>query len=102
MDEENRSWTSEYYDIVGFYYWEPQILNRQSKRDEKKSFDDVIARIKRLEVPLNHILNIFFVLAPNSLLQKFFGNLFDENLKNDVFDIAGRVQKETQPASFIC
>lgn len=102
MENKNEGWTSEYYDIVSFYYWEPQLLNRQNKRDPKKSHTDVIARIKRLEVPLNHILNIFFALTPNSLQQRFFGTLVDTNLIRDVFEIAGRVKRETQPASSIC
>lgn len=64
------NWTSEYYEIMEFYFWEPQHLDLIKKGTphnnavSKRSKSEVLAHIQRMEVSLNHIFNIFFQLAP--------------------------------------
>lgn len=58
-------WTSEYYEIIEFYFWEPQHLGR--KKTNKSLYSTPIEALKHvqdMEVSLNHMFNLFFRLAP--------------------------------------
>ena len=53
-------WTDEYREIVEFYYWEPQHIGRAGGQKKFKNADEMYEHINRIEVSLNHVLNIFF------------------------------------------
>jgi hypothetical protein len=72
MADSEEFWTAEYQNILEFYFWEPQHLNRVSPAKElRRPVDDVIGRLMKREVPLNHLLNIFFRLAPDGLIGRW-------------------------------
>ena len=61
-------WPDEYESILEFYFWEPQHLNRCSPaRDRRLGLDVVLARLRKREVPLNHLFSIFFSLVPSAM-----------------------------------
>jgi hypothetical protein len=72
----SRAWTEDYYDAVSHYAWAPDELdhlsdpNRASKG--RSSPYDTVERLRRMEVPLNHILGFFFSLAPPFLVTELF------------------------------
>lgn len=59
-------WTTQYYDAVEYYFWGPDKLNAIRKPGGSVGVDVVLERLRRLEEPLNHILTLFFDLAPNA------------------------------------
>jgi hypothetical protein len=68
-----RSWTEEYYDIVDHYFWAPDRLGHLSNPLRAlKSPAEIMARLRRIEEPLNHILGIFFSLAPSGFIQEVY------------------------------
>jgi hypothetical protein len=70
-------WATEYRNIIEFYFWEPQHLNRVSPPKEKRRRpDDVLDALMRREVPLNHQLNMFFRLAPHALKARWLRGFF--------------------------
>jgi len=68
-----RPWPEEYYDIVDHYFWAPDRLGHLSNplRALKKPAE-IMARLRRIEEPLNHILGIFFAIAPSSFVQELY------------------------------
>ena len=63
------NWTDIYYEIIEEYFWSPQWIGRISnpKRSPHPwSFWE--KRLRRREVPLNHILNIALYLVPQELV----------------------------------
>jgi hypothetical protein len=75
--ETERSWTEDYYDAMTHYAWAPEDLDHRSIRDRKKvakreSPYQTVARLRKLEVPFNHILAFFFSLAPSSIVAEVF------------------------------
>lgn len=59
------SWADEYREIVEFYWWEPQMMGRSLNNYRRYgSADEMWASVSKKEVPLNHVLNIFFALFP--------------------------------------
>ncbi len=67
------TWNTEYYDIMNFYYWEPQHLGkRRYPESAYKSQKDVMAHLKKMEATLNHQFNFFFRLLPESMYLEFF------------------------------
>lgn len=70
-------WHNHYYDLLEFYYTEPRNLNPLKFGAEKGfKFPKAKKRLQGLEVPLNHIITYFFLLAPNALCKALFGELF--------------------------
>lgn len=76
-----RSWCEDYYDAVAHYYWDPGLLDhfshsylaRHYKRPDPEGKGRparVMQRVRRLEDPLNHILSMFFALAPDALISR--------------------------------
>jgi hypothetical protein len=76
-----RPWCEDYYDAVAHYYWDPGLLDHFSHsylaRHHKRSDPDgkgrparVMQRLRRVEDPLNHILGLFFALAPSALISQ--------------------------------
>lgn len=72
-DTMSRGWADEYENIVEFYFWEPQHLNRYRRADRPVlSSEAVLAALRKREVPLNHVLSIFLRLAPQELVARWF------------------------------
>lgn len=68
----NDDWADEYENILEFYFWEPQHLNRVSPpKDKRRPPAEVLGALMKREVPLNHQLNIFFRLAPKGLVERW-------------------------------
>ena len=64
-------WTDEYREIVEVYYWEPQHIGRAGGRKRFKNSDEMYRHINKIEVSLNHVLNVFFSLYPPHKLHCF-------------------------------
>jgi hypothetical protein len=66
------NWTDEYREIVEFYWWEPQMLGRSEKNYRRfRTADEMWSHLATKEVPLNHLLSIFFTLFPLQKIQSF-------------------------------
>ncbi len=71
------NWNNSYYAALETYLWKPQYLRNESKDKseiKKRRVDEIIASVKELEEPLNHVLNVFFSLAPSSLIARIVGS----------------------------
>lgn len=91
------SWENAYWDAIEELYWEPSLLGLKSIPKKYRSQSethvcipadalpaggslyarpqkavDNISRLRRLEVPLNHLFDICFSLVPSSVLQSIF------------------------------
>lgn len=75
------TWNEEYYRIINFFYWEPQHLGKiKNPKTTYKGIDDVLKHLRKMEVTLNHQLNIFFKLAPNRFLLYLFSEVFKQKI----------------------
>ena len=93
-----------YYDVLAFYFWEPQHLGKKKNPDNKlNNSDKVMDHLSKMEVSLNHILSIFFSLAPKSFFNYFFQQAFNK-YQNDSFiedsDFVGEIGEAMQPDFF--
>lgn len=62
------TWTKYYYDILDFYYWEPQHLGKIKNPNRKyRTYDDIFNHLNKIEVSLNHQLALFFNIVPESI-----------------------------------
>lgn len=69
------NWNNSYYAALETYLWKPQYLRSESKdKSKKRRVNEIIDSIKNLEEPFNHVLNVFFSLAPSSLIAKIVGS----------------------------
>lgn len=100
-------WNSEYYDNLEFFYFEPQHLGKiKNPNSEIQSPKDAIDHLKRMEVCLNHQMNLFFRLAPlayqQGLFRQCFGADFDDqwSLVGKELDREWKVDNGTQPDLF--
>lgn len=83
-------WQDYYYDILEFYYAEPQHLNRLKYGPKKTNkFPKVRKQLQLLEVPLNHLMTQFFLLAPDVLCGGLFTEMFGGRFE-DKFALYGR------------
>jgi hypothetical protein len=66
-------WTEPYYQSVQDYFWDSALIGRKpiddpsppsGKEKDLKGWNRWEQRLRRLELPLNHILTHFFALAP--------------------------------------
>lgn len=73
------TWNTEYYDIMSFYYWEPQHLGKKSYPESRyKNIKDAMVHLKGMEVSLNHQFNFFFRLLPESMFLHFFKSIVSD------------------------
>lgn len=81
------SWNEEYFDIINFFYWEPQHLGKK-KYDTSRynSLEKVLSHIKNMEVSLNHIFNIYFKLIPLNHLHQLLG-IIDNQINKDEYKL---------------
>ena len=88
----NSTWNEEYYEIIDFYHWEPNHLGMQLiPQSSFQGIEDILKNIKRKEVPLNHQMNIFFRLVPNTFLRELIRSFFDQE-NDDQFEFHGNRQ----------
>lgn len=80
------NWVNLVYDIYDFLYWEPQHIWKQQKK-LKISHKDTIENIKKLEVSLNQILNIFFTFIPHIYIIELMSYIYKNNSINDNYEI---------------
>lgn len=72
-----KGWTSEYYDALTFYFWEPQHLGRaKSEKSRYRRPEEMLEHIQNMEVSLNHLFNFFFQLAPSDLASRILNQAF--------------------------
>lgn len=77
-----QEWTSEYYDVMEFYYWEPQHLGKiKNKKSSYNNQKQVLEHIQNMEVSLNHLFNVFFRLAPASFTNEIIHEFFNVNIE---------------------
>ncbi len=70
------TWNTEYYDIMSFFYWEPQHLGKKRYPESTyKSLKDAMVHLKKMEVTLNHQFNFFFRLLPENMYLDFFRSI---------------------------
>lgn len=81
------TWNKEYYDILNFYYWEPQHLGKKNHPESSvKTLADSEKKLRNMEVTLNHIFNIFIRLCPKVILGEILGKITgDFGLENVVY-----------------
>lgn len=95
------NWTDEYREIVEFYYWQPQEIGRAGGKKRFKNADDMYDHINKMEVSLNHILNIFFSLYPIHKIDCFDADNSHTMLSAWQLELLQREQKTaTQPDMF--
>lgn len=102
-----RDWTDDYYDALWHYAWAPDDLDHlsdpQRARKGRPSPNDTIKRLRRLEVPFNHLLGFFFSLAPTPFVVDLFQPLVVAEACGDLvflgrdFERRLRIDGITQP-----
>jgi hypothetical protein len=98
------SWVDSYYEALEFFYWEPQHIGRKKPVGARfDSADEANQHLRRIEVTLNHNFEQFFRLAPASLRNDLFAELFARPFEQ-AFTLHGRgvddefaLEKVTQP-----
>ena len=77
-------WTSQYYDVSEFYYWEPQHLGKiKNPKSRYNNQQDVLDHIQNMEVSLNHMFNVFFRIVPS----QFINTLLNETCNIDTSSV---------------
>lgn len=108
------NWLDSYYEALEFFYWEPhhirpktkaaaefEKLTKLAKRSSKVAW--VKKHLRDMEVTLNHNLSQFFRLAPNSLPNDLFADVFkhkfDQTLALEDRDVDAKyeLRNSTQP-----
>jgi hypothetical protein len=78
------SWNNEYYDIMNFYYWEPQHLGKiKNQKSKIQNIHDALSHIAKMEVSLNHQFNLFFQLLPSTILNDIINKVGKNYVSND-------------------
>lgn len=82
MEDARRHWPEEYYDAGDFFFWSANKLGHVSPTQHAgitgapypglPTYPDVIGWLRKGEEPLNHILGIFFSLAPARVMERVF------------------------------
>lgn len=94
-------WAAEYYEIIEFYFWEPQHIGRTPKSKMRLGKPHLIVEhAAKHEVSLNHVMNIFFRLVGDDFKNRWFAQSF-KNYQLDRYHLTTRGQtssiKATQP-----
>jgi hypothetical protein len=88
------SWNEEYYHILSFYFWEPQHLGKiKNPASNYENVEQVLAHIERMEVSLNHHLNLFLSLMPDDFIAGLFSHSFGEAF-TESGSLVGRTEQE--------
>lgn len=95
-----RPWTEAYYDAMEHYAWAPDRLGHRSDPQHVNGTpSEVLARLRRIEEPLNHIVGVFFSLAPPSLLQDLFVKFVGLPTSDDLSLMGRSVEQELNVCS---
>jgi hypothetical protein len=88
------NWLDSYYDAVEFFYWEPQHMRSNTQADKEleglSKFVNVRNHLRKMEVTLNHNINQFFLLAPMSLRNDLFRQVFPQAAFGSSFTMHSR------------
>lgn len=68
-------WTELYYKVVSSYFWRPQDIGRMAVPGKSRPWSDWKQRLEGQEIPLNHVLDFLFHIAPQSLLDSVVSSL---------------------------
>jgi len=69
--EKARVWTDLYYEVVEYYFWEPQRIGRRRDPSRKSQpWDYWRGKLQKQETAFNHILNLLFHMAPQELVDR--------------------------------
>jgi hypothetical protein len=72
----NTLWNKDYYEMIEFYFWEPQHLGKiTNPANPIKTLDDSMKKIGKMEVALNHMFNTFFRFCPSTVLSTLLGSI---------------------------
>ena len=64
-------WNSTYYEIMQEYYWDPKLLGRVPANPAVFANEpEMLGNLRRMEVSINHILALFFALAPQDYISR--------------------------------
>ena len=101
-------WNNVYYDILQEYYWDPKLIGRVPANPAIFANDrEMLGNLRRMEVSLNHILALFFSLAPQDyvcgLEREVFGDTTDKTYRNvGIFELRQNAPHDpTQPDIFM-
>ena len=100
QEETDLNWIDSYFEGLEFFYFEPQHMRRRRQLNpedqkalelapESSNFDAVKKHLREMEVILNHNINQFFHLAPDSLRNRLFEAIFGLPFEG-IFRLHGR------------
>jgi hypothetical protein len=91
-------WNNRFYDAVQEIFWDPQLIGRRPMSPRKYANEwDMLSGLRRLEVPLNHILGFFFSLAPQDFVEKLESRVFSDG-HSDTYRSVGIFElRQTHP-----
>jgi len=76
-------WTDLYYRVVEHYFWRPQAIGRRADPEKKRrSWRYWEQKLESQETPLNHILDLFFHIVPEELLDRVVSVLLGRKIDN--------------------
>ena len=95
-----RAWTEDYYDALTHYAWAPDELDhlsnpRRADRGRSSPYETV-ERLRRLEVPFNHLLAFFFSLAPSRFVVELFELYCGIEASGDVAYLGRNFERQLQ------
>ena len=74
-------WTDLYYRIVEHYFWKPQEIGRISNpKKPSQKWGHWLGKLQGQETPLNHILDLFFHMAPQPLLDQIASKMLSRTI----------------------
>lgn len=83
-------WNRQYYDNMAFHFWEPHHIGRTRNPDSRiRTEAEATAKLRGLEVVLNHQMELFFRLAPDGLVRDLFACAFGAEFA-DTYRVIGR------------
>ena len=68
------SWTQVYYNVVEGYFWSPELIGR-GPAGKAKPWHEWHEGLLKKELPLNHILNLFFTLTQQGVRDRCVSHL---------------------------
>jgi hypothetical protein len=100
-----QSWIKYYYDILDFYFWEPQHLGKiKNAKSKYKTYEDIFKHLKKIEVSLNHQLALFFSILPQNILNNILSSIVKSKINDEyvyegdrIIEIVNKLGDFTQP-----
>lgn len=83
-------WNRQYYDNMAFHFWEPHHIGRTRNPESRiRTEAEATAKLRGLEVVLNHQMELFFRLAPSDFVRRLFTSAFGSEF-TDTYRVIGR------------